>query len=188
MIATWLKRELRKFSRRYDYDTSYMEGMVEADPVGGFKLALASRYLGHRFGLPAGPYFAAKITAVKAADCGSCLKLAIRMAEEAHVGRDHVVALVAGSPDELPHDMALAARYARAVIDNGPELMEIIDECRNRWGERGLAGLATAVVSGFFYPTLKRGLGHGNFCEPVIAWLRARPAGRGSFPREMIGA
>ncbi|GIL03238.1 MAG: hypothetical protein BroJett030_31370 [Alphaproteobacteria bacterium] len=173
MIGPWLKRELNKFSERYDYDTGYMAELVDLDPSGGAKLAMATAFLGHRFGLPAAPYFAAKIVAVKTADCGSCLRLAIAMAEEAGVELADCAALVTGE-GRPPDDMALAARYARAVLDNDPALADILVECEARWGRRAIGGLAAAVVSGLFYPVLKRGLGYGNSCEPVVAWLKAR--------------
>lgn len=173
MLAWYLKKELAKFGARYDYDTTYVRQLVDLDTAGGLKLSLVSLFTSHRFGLPTEPYCAAGIIAVRAADCGSCLRLAIRKAEEAGVSRENIRALLAEAGGEVPPDMALAARYARAVLDNRPELPEIIAECEARWGRNGVAGLAAAVVSGIFYPTLKRGLGHGNACEPVLAWLRA---------------
>jgi hypothetical protein len=173
MIPAILKKQFAGFGDRYGYDTTYLQEVADLDAGGALKLGLVSKFTSHQFGLPASVYFAAKVTAAKWADCGSCLRLAIAMAVEAGVRRDDLAAMLVGPAEEVPADMALAARYAQATIDNAPELAGIIEDCETRWGRRGLAGLAAATVSGLFYPLFKRGLGYGNVCEPVIAELRA---------------
>ncbi len=171
MLKAFLKRQLDRFGRRWDYDVGYMRALVDLDTGGAVRLGFVSGFTDHRFGLDARPYFAAKITATRTADCGSCLRLVIGMATEAGVPAGAIAAMLTHGAG-VPGDMALAARYARAVLDNDPELPTIIAACERQWGRGGVAGLAAAVVSGSFYPVLKRGLGHGNACEPVLAWLK----------------
>ena len=173
MMTGVLKKQFASFGDRYGYDTAYLREVADLDAGGALKLALVSKFTGHQFGLPAPAYFAAKVTAAKWADCGSCLRLAIAMAVEAGVNRADIAAMLVGPAGDVPDDMALAARYAQATIDNALELGVIIAECEKRWGRRGLAGLAAATVSGLFYPLFKRGFGYGNVCEPVIAELKA---------------
>lgn len=93
------------------------------------------------------------------------------MAREAGVPMRHIRAMLLDGAESAPRTMALARHYAEAVLANDPALLNIIAACEARWGKAGLAGLAAATVSGSFYPLLKRGLGHGNACEPVLAWL-----------------
>ncbi|WP_292430932.1 hypothetical protein [Mesorhizobium sp.] len=176
MFRWLLKQQLRKFENRYGYDTGYMRELVDTHEFGALKFAPISPFTGEQFSLPAAPYFAAKITAARHADCGSCLKLVITMARDAGVPVTAIDALLTGDATALPDDMMLAERYARAVLDNDPELLDIIDACEQRWGKAGIAGLSAAVVSGQVYPTFKRGLGHGNSCEPVLAWLKGEAA------------
>jgi hypothetical protein len=173
MIPAILKKQFAAFGDRYGYDTTYLQEVADLDAGGALKLGLTSKFTSHQFGLPANAYFGAKVTAAKWADCGSCLRLTIAMAAEAGVRHGDIAAMLAGPAERVPDDMALAARYAQATIDNAPELAEIIGECERRWGRRGLAGLAAAMVSGIFYPLFKRGFGYGNVCEPVIAELKA---------------
>lgn len=183
MIAALLKCTFRSFGRRYDYDTAYLQALVDTDTSGALKLALASPFTGHRFGLAAEPYFAARITAARQTDCGSCLRLAIQMACEEGVMPAAIDAMLGDGARTAPPDMALARHYAEAVLANDPGLHEIIGACEARWGKAGLAGLAAATVSGAFYPLLKRGLGHGDSCEPVLSWLAA--AARQRQPAEV---
>lgn len=173
MLASVLKRRLAAFGARYDYDTSYLKELADLDPGGTAKLAMVSAFTGHRFGLPPAPYHAAKAVAAKSADCGPCLELAVAMGTEAGVDRADLARILTGRVGEAPDGMALAARYADAVLANGDDLADLLAECETRWGRRGVAGLAAAVVSGLFYPMLKRGLGHGLACRPVIASLAA---------------
>lgn len=184
MLATLIKSQFERFGSRYGYDTAYLGELAELDASGALKLGLTNAFTSHRFGLPADAYFAARMTATKWADCGSCLRLVVNMAVEAGVERASLAAVLTGS-DEAPPGMALAARYAAAVIGNDIELQEISEACEARWGRRGVVGLAAATVSGLFYPLLKRGMGHGNACEPVVAELRAEAAYAGT--REKAG-
>lgn len=171
MIKHLLTSALERFGRRYDYDTRYSQELVALDTGGGLKLALASPFLLHRFGAPKEIYFAAKLRSCMRADCGPCLGLVAAMAREAGVGTDTVLsALGKGIPSP---DVALALRFADAVLDKAPDLPEVIREVRARFGERAHAGLAAAIVAGQFYPLLKRGLGHGASCTPVVQDLLA---------------
>lgn len=172
MLRALLKTVFAAFGRRYDYDTRYMREIADLDVAGALRLAMISPFTTYRFGLPAEVYHAAKVVAVRHADCGPCLRLAVRMAAEEGVSSQHLAALLAGSPD-VPERMALAARYAEAVAGNLPKQLDLVEECRSHWGDRGVAGLAAAVVSGMVYPTLKRGMGYGAACAPVLAELRA---------------
>ena len=175
MIGKFLKKQFADFGARYTYDTRYMQALVDTDQRGAIKLVLASFFTRHHFGLAAAPYYAAKIIATRHADCGSCLRLAIDMAKEQGVPLADIRQIMSNDDNAAPADMALAARYARAVLENAPALPEIIEECTARWGKGGVAGLAAAVTSGQFYPIFKRGLGHGNACTSVMAWLDSQP-------------
>ena len=173
MIAAMLKRQFAAFGARYHYDTDYLAELADLDTGGAAKLAMVSPFTSHRFGLPAGPYFAAKAIAAKSADCGPCLDLVIAMAVEAGVARANLARVLTGRRDEAPADMELAARYADAVLANSADIADLLAECEAQWGRPGIAGLASALVSGLFYPMLKRGLGHGLACRPVLAELAA---------------
>lgn len=171
MLKRYLRHESARFAGRYDYDTAYLDEIIDVDPRGAFKLGLVSFFTEHRFGIPAKVYYAAKVTAAWRTDCGSCLRLVIAMAEEAGVARKDIATLLVGAEAEKDDAMSLAARYAEAMLSNDPQMQDLVEAARDCWGPSAPAGLAAATVSGVFYPLLKRGLGHGNACEPVIALL-----------------
>lgn len=165
MIGKLLSSVLGRFEKRYDYNAAYLRDVIEADSGSGLLLMLATQYLARDFELPPDVYFAARLRSTMRADCGPCLRLALKMADEA--GADRRVMAAALGQGDAPPDAALAIAFADAVLDNAPELTEIGEAVRERFGDKGRAGLATAVVAGQFYPLLKRGLGHAAVCEPV---------------------
>ncbi|WP_018237187.1 hypothetical protein [Ensifer sp. BR816] len=165
MIKRLLSTLLKRFERRYDYNAAYLRELIGADPRGGVLLMLATQYLARDFGLTPDVYFAAKLRSTMRADCGPCLDLALKLADEN--GANRRVMAAALDHGNAPADAALAIAFADAVLDNAPGLAEIAEAVRKRFGERGRAGLATAVVAGQFYPLLKRGLGHAAICSPV---------------------
>jgi hypothetical protein len=184
VIRSILRKQIRKFSAHYGYDTTYMEDMLDADTAGAVKLAMASGFLQHKFGLAPDVYYTAKIRSAQAADCGPCTRLAVTMAEEAGMPRKTALTVATGGP--LDGDLALARRYADQVIADDPALIETVEQVRDRFGTRGLNGLAAAVVAGQFYPLLKRGLGHATACEPVVDGFRRELAGAANT-EAMIG-
>jgi len=177
MIRRILSHALRRFERRYWYDASYMREIVDADLGAGIQLMLATGYLSHRAGVSPDCYFAAKIRSARSADCGPCLALVIAMAEEAGVAPSTILAALGEGDGDAPVELAVA--YADAVLTNAPELPALVADVRAAFGARGLAGLASAVVGGQFYPTLKRGMGHATACAPVVRdYVRRHAAAR----------
>jgi len=166
MIAAALRFAFRRFGRRYDYDPAYLIDIVDAETMAGLQLGVASAFLSQDFGLPPPVYFAAKARSTRRADCGSCLRLVIDMAAEKGVTADELLPIF-GKGHAAP-EISLAIAFVDAALDNSPELLELGAEVERQFGKTGRIGLATAVVAGQFYPTLKRAMGHANACEPVL--------------------
>lgn len=162
MIRVYVRRSLMAFERRYSYDTRDMQVMADLDLRGLLRLGGVTKFAGYRFGLPPGPYFAAKIVATRAADCGACLRLVIDMAAEEGVRPESLASIL--HPGEADPDLRLAADFAQAVLRYAPELPDLAAQVSGRWGERGRIGLAAAIAVGQFFPLFKRGLGHAGSC------------------------
>lgn len=169
MMRSYMKRKIEGIETHYGYDASYMHEIVETDASAGFKLMLALGFLNHDFGLPAEIAFAAGVRSTMRADCGPCLKLGVDKAREAGIAPERL--LPALGHGEADADTALVVAFADAVVDNAPELVELAAAVRERFGASGHVGLAVAVLAGQFYPMLKRGLGHGAACAPVVRTL-----------------
>ncbi|MEZ5885838.1 MAG: hypothetical protein R3D56_02905 [Paracoccaceae bacterium] len=164
MLKLLAHRLVGRFGRRYRYDTGYMKEMIEEDFAGFRRFAKLADLSAYGFGLPSGPLFAAKFIATRAAGCGPCVELVIRMAEEAGVSRAALAAIARKGCPADP-DMRLAADFAEAVVTNGAGLPDLLEAVEARFGRRGRTGLSVAIATAHFYPMVKRGMGHARDCD-----------------------
>jgi hypothetical protein len=90
-MRSWIaRRMLRATSKRYGYDTSYLEVMLKESPSAFFKFANLMKAAGHREVIPLGASFAAKLVGALAEDCGPCTQLCVDMALEAGMPQDQM--------------------------------------------------------------------------------------------------
>ena len=113
-----------------------------------------------------------------AEDCGPCTQLAVGMAERAGVAPGVLRAVLAADVPAMPEGVALAFRFARAVLEHAPEADALLDRVIQRWGRRGLASLAFAITSARLFPTLKFAQGHARACSRVTVGGVATPVAR----------
>jgi hypothetical protein len=168
MLLDWfIRRRLAAFGRRYGYDVGYALELLDTSRKGFLHYARVSGMANHRDGVPPEPWYAAKLAAVRAEDCGPCTQLVVDMAREAGVADAVLRAVLREDFDALGPDAALAVRYARAAIAHAPDLPAWKDQVQRRWGERGLASLALTITATRMFPMLKYALGHGQACQRV---------------------
>lgn len=167
MFKTLLKRQINAFEKHYDYDMGYAHRMLHASLGAFLRFALFSRVAQVRQGIPAAPWFAARIAAALFEDCGPCTQLVVRMAEEAGIDSGILRAIVAGEEASLDADTVLGLRFAQAVLTRSPDCAALHDDAVRRWGERGVVSLALIIANTRVYPTLKRALGYAHACSRV---------------------
>jgi hypothetical protein len=98
-MRSWIaRRMLRSMSKRYSYDTSYLEDMLTTSPAAFFKFAAVGKASMYREVVPVEASFAAKIVGAMAEDCGPCAQLVVDMALEAGMARPQIEAVVAVIP------------------------------------------------------------------------------------------
>ena len=167
-MLTWLiRRRLEAFARRWDYDVGYMLDLLEADPDAVRRFAAVMRISAYCRDLPRDVWFAAKIAAMMAEDCGPCTQLSVRMAEAAGVPAPLLRAILTRDFSTMPESVVLGVRFVQAVMRRDPEADELRTLIARRWGSRAVATLALAVTSARLYPTMKYALGHGQACLRV---------------------
>jgi hypothetical protein len=164
MIRWFLNRQLDAFQRHWGYDVGYGRQILDADPAALIALAMAGSLGGYRKSVPPGPYFAAKLVATTAEDCGPCSQLVLDMAADAGCAPDVLRAIIDRDYQAMPAEVALAVRFAEASLAHAPEADEMREDIVRLWGERGLVSLAYALAIGRLYPTVKYALGHGRAC------------------------
>jgi hypothetical protein len=162
-----LRRRIAAFEVGFDYNMDYAREILAADRGAFMKFGGVMGFSAWRRDVPAAAYFAAKIAATAAEDCGPCTQLMVTMAERAGVPAATLRAVLAGDERAMGDEAALGWRFARAVLahDSAAEMSR--RRIAELWGQRAVISLSFAVTAGRLFPTLKYALGHGVACVRV---------------------
>lgn len=164
MYKGLVKKQLEKFGSRWGYDTGYMQQIVDEAGVGAMMPMQALQKPGRYRKAPRDAWFGAALTAGKAADCGPCLQLGVRMAEAEGVSPQLIRAILERDYEKCSRDAVLGMDLASATMARDGSGEETRAEILKRWGRAGLVSLAYAIVGAQAYPTFKYAIGHGHAC------------------------
>jgi hypothetical protein len=168
IMRSWIaRRMLRATSKRYGYDTSYLEMMLGESPAAFFKFASLMKASRHREVVPVESSFAARIVGALAEDCGPCTQLCVDMALEAGMAKDQIEAVLRRDARAMSDITRLAFRFASAVVGRSAEEEEFRDAVRAQWGQKGVIDLTLALQMGRMFPMVKAGLGYARECRRV---------------------
>jgi hypothetical protein len=167
MLKWWIRRQIAAFERTYDYDLSHALEILDIDLAALIKFSKVMGLDGYRKNVPKAPWFAAKLAGTMAEDCGTCTQLVVTMAEREGVAPDVLRAVLAQDVGAMPDDVALAFRFAQAVLARSAEADTLREQVVARWGGKGLVSLAFAITASRLFPTLKYGMGHGHACTRI---------------------
>lgn len=168
MLRWFIHGKLRAFEREHDYDASYMHEVLETDLDAFMKFGRAARLSEYRKDVPAEVHAAAGLTSSVEADCGPCTQLGVGFALKEGVAPAILAAIIKGDYGAMPPEVALGARFARAVLARDEAAGACREEIERRWGPRAVISLAYAIMSAQLYPTLKYAMGHGKACTRVV--------------------
>lgn len=154
----------------------YMREVVRGSTPLFLKFSLFLPLAAHRRRLPRDAYHAARITASRHQDCGTCVEVEVAEGLLGGVGAGLLQAVADGRVEALDEVPALAARFARAVCEQDADLDELREKVRARWGAEGVAELAFAVASAQLFPVAKRALGHARSCSAAPLRVEAMAA------------
>jgi len=160
-------RMLRSLSRRYNYDTSYLEMMLKVSPAAFFKFAPLMKASAHREVVPVEARLAANITGAMGEDCGPCTQLTVDMALEAGMAKDQIEAVLRRDVRAMTPDVALGFQFADAVVHRSADDDTYREAVRARWGDKGVIDLAMGLQLGRLFPMIKYALGYAKECRRV---------------------
>ena len=171
MLKWLIKNRLNAFEQKFGYDVSYARELLATDTRAFLRFARIAGLSSYRRDVPVDVYYAAKLTAVVAEDCGPCSQLVVAMALGDGVDPRTVAAVVGGAEEEIDGLLAeparLGVRFARAVLAHDPAADELREVITRRWGPRAVVSLAFAITASRLFPTLKYALGHGQACRRI---------------------
>jgi len=167
MLKSIARNRTRAFGKHYDYDTHYMEAILDASPAAFLKFSKLMDAANHRESAPIDAYYTVKIAGARAEDCGPCTQLVVNMALEAGMARDQIEAVLTRQCEAMNDDTALAFRFADAIINHAPSEDEVRDAVRTSWGDTGVIDLTFSLQIGRMFPMIKAGLGFAKECRRV---------------------
>jgi hypothetical protein len=162
-----MKRKLKAFGEAFDYDTGYMQELVDVDPAAGLAVSRLSAVASYRADAPAAAWYAGKLVAGMSEDCGPCVQLGVRMAERSGVSASDLRAIIVGDVGRMSAEASLGYRFAKALLARSEALDDLREEIVMRWGRKALAAISVGIVTTRTFPALKYALGHGQACQSV---------------------
>jgi hypothetical protein len=167
MFNALLERMFRKQEQRTGESADFVRDLYRAAPGGFWRFALFTPMAQYRRVLPAEALAVAKIAAAHSEDCGPCLQTTVNLATQAGVNDLIIRAAVTGDVAAMDERTGTAYAFARAVCAHDIVSEELRPRLISWWGEAGVAELALTIAASRLFPTLKRGLGHGQTCQRV---------------------
>jgi hypothetical protein len=155
MLKWFMKRKLKAFRDAFDYDTGYMQELVDVDPAAGLAVSRLSAVASYRADAPAAAWFAGKLVAGMSEDCEPCVQLGVRMAERSGVSASDLRAIIAGHVARMSAEASLGYRFAKALLAQSAELNDLRAEIVTRWGRKALAAISIGIVTTRTFPALK---------------------------------
>jgi len=167
-MRNWIARYmLRAANKRYGYDTSYLEMMLNASPCAFFKFAALNKAAAHREVVPVDASFAAKIIGAMAEDCGPCTQLVVDMALEAGMPKDQIEAVLRRDANAMNAATALGFRFADSIVRRSANDDEYRDSVRAEWGDKGVVDLTMVLQMSRIFPMVKAALGYAKECHRI---------------------
>ena len=167
MRSFFARRWLRAASKRYGYDTSYLDYMLKQSPAAFFRFTPVAKAAAHREVVPVDASFAAKIAGAMAEDCGPCVQLTVDMALAVGMAKDQIEAVVRRDTGAMNASTKLGFQFADAIVSGSADAEGHREAVRSRWGEKGVIDLAMALQMGRLFPMLKAALGYARECRRV---------------------
>lgn len=186
MLKWLLRRQVRHFGRRHDYDVAYLTHLLDTDTIGFLKFGLGTTLAAHRHQLPLAAHMAASLRATVAADCGTCVQLLANRALEAGVAPEIVAAVLRHDTSGLSPELATVVQFTDQVLARDPAANDNRDKIRELWGEGAVTSLGLAIAGSGMYPVFKYTTGFGQHCSGVELGEETVTPGR--QPASMVGA
>jgi hypothetical protein len=160
--------QVKRFERAFGYDATYMHEVIDASLPAAWKFVAVQMMSNHCEDVSKDAWHAAHLAGALSEDCGPCAQLCIDMARKDGMEAEKLAALVRGDIEAAGPDAALGYRYGMAVATNSDQVLALVEQARERYGESGLVSLAYSVTTARMYPTLKRAMGHGAVCAKLV--------------------
>ncbi|MEY4503748.1 MAG: hypothetical protein RL154_40 [Pseudomonadota bacterium] len=155
------------FKTHYNYDTTYMEDMLEASPESyaifeGF-LPMATFYNK----APLDAINVARITSIITQDCGTCAQLYVDLAIEAGMDKDLIKDIVFNKAQNLPQNLKDLYDFTVAISNNEAISSELYDKINTHFSKEVIVEISLAIAATKVFPTIKKALNLAQSCSII---------------------
>lgn len=145
----------------------YMRHMVDVSVPAFLRFVKIMPLANYRRNVPATAWHVARLVAVRAEDCGSCVQIEVNLAKRDKVPTTVIEAVLAERPEDLPAELADAYHFAMEVVRRTGGEQQYRERIRQRFGEAGLIELSMTIAACRVFPVTKRGMGFAKSCSVV---------------------
>lgn len=167
MLRWIIRRKLDGVERDLGESADYLRFMVDASLPSFLKFTKVLSVAEHRRKLPLDAHHVARLVATRDEDCGTCVRVEIRLAKTAGVPVDVIRAVVEGAPERLPDRLADVYRFTESVVTARYDEDALRRRIRDAYGDAALIELALAIAACRVFPVVKRTLGFATSCSTV---------------------
>jgi len=153
--------------KKFGVPADYIGQMGETSTSGFLKFLLFLPLAAHRRKLPLDLSHAARITASRHEDCGTCVQIAVNVAGKEGMSPAFLEAVLGDRPGELSEDVTLVIEFTRAVLRADGSEEALRERLESRLGPTQITELCLAIATARVFPTIKRGLGFAKSCSLV---------------------
>ncbi|WDE07197.1 hypothetical protein SG34_010040 [Thalassomonas viridans] len=156
-------QNINEFESHYQYDSGYMRELLASSPQAYQHFADFLPMAHFRELLTPEDYWIAKIAVMQVADCGACLQLNIRMAQEQGVAGDLILALL-NAGDSLTPGQRELRDYARQLVMPAGVEPALMQTMQARYSRGQLLEFGLCAASAMVFPTIKRAIAEIQSC------------------------
>jgi alkylhydroperoxidase family enzyme len=167
MLRWIIGRKLDAVERDLGESADYLRFMARASLVSFVKFTKVLAVAEHRRKLPLDAHHVARLVATRDEDCGTCVRVEIRLAKKAGVPPDVIRAVVDEAPERLTERLADVYRFAESVVTARYDDETLRRRIRDAYGDAALVELALAIAGCRVFPIVKRTLGFAASCSKV---------------------
>jgi hypothetical protein len=172
-MMRWLTdRLIALLEKRLRSDMAYLRALNAASPRACRGFLRATALARHRDTVPCAVSHAARLAGVVHEYCGPCVQITVDQARAAGVSEIAIMAILTANEAAMPADIAIAYRFARAMLMPAQDLCAAREAVRRAWGEKGVVDLTFATQFSRLYPMLKRGLGYDHACRRITVGVQ----------------
>lgn len=158
------EEEIQEFGNHYGYNTHYMKELLNTSPDGFSKFYDFLPLSKHNELLSKDEYWVAKIATLLVEDCGECLQLNVKMAREANVDKNIILAAARGGL-KLPERLKELHIYVTCLASYKEVSPEILTRIEERYDEGKRIELGICIATAKVFPTIKRTIGLTQQCS-----------------------